>query len=208
MTDQGVLSGKAILAAIENGSIRIDPFNPKFMNPASFDLTLGEEVRVYSNLVNTSYNSKDGSKFKPRIDTLMHPHMEEHVLDSRLPNPTESFKIGDAGWVLRPGIGYLMHTRESVWSGAYIPVLDGKSSIGRLFTQVHITAGYGDPGFHGNFTLEVVVTHPVRVYAGMRFCQIRFHTVAGEVTQYEGRYKGTQAVGAIASRSWEQFEDQ
>lgn len=193
---QGVLSGKAILAAIEDGKIKIDPFDPKYMNPASFDLTLGSEVRVYSNLVDTSFGGPE--YFEPRF---------RGILDSRSPNPTEAFAIGPEGWLLKPGIGYLMHTRERVWTDSYEPVLDGKSSIGRLFVKVHETAGYGEPGFDGQYTLEVTCVHPVRVYAGMRFCQIRFHTIVGEIVQYSGRYKGNEAKGAIPSRAWEQFDD-
>lgn len=195
MTDHGILSGKAILAAIDGGKIKIDPFNPKNMNPASFDLTLGDEVRVYS-LVPTSWYQKIISFFRPRS------------LDSKVDNPTRSFKVGPEGILLKPGVGYLMHTKERVWTGSFVPALDGKSSIGRLFVKIHETAGLGDCGFDGHYTLEVTCVHPVRLYAGMRICQVRFHTIVGEITQYEGRYKGLQAKGAIASRSWEQFKDQ
>lgn len=199
---QGVLSGKAILAAIDDGKIKIDPFDHKYMNPASFDLTLGNEVKVYEAATKeawwaTKAMRADGRALRPRRFT---------AFDSKVALTTRSYKIGPEGWLLKPGIGYLMHTRERVWTDSYEPVLDGKSSIGRLFVKVHETAGYGEPGFDGQYTLEVTCVHPVRVYTGMRFCQIRFHTIVGEVVQYSGRYKGSQAKGAIPSRAWEQFD--
>jgi dCTP deaminase len=193
MSDSGILSGKAILAAVDEGKIKIEPFDPKYMNPASFDLTLGDEVRVYS-IAPTSWFQNVITFFRPG------------VLDSKVDNPTRSFKIGPEGFLLKPGVGYLMHTKERVGTNDFVPALDGKSSIGRLFVKIHETAGLGDCGFFGNYTLEVTCVHPVRLYAGMRIAQIRFHTIVGEVVQYEGRYKGSQAEGAVASRSWEQFD--
>lgn len=95
-----------------------------------------------------------------------------------------------------------------------MPVLDGKSSIGRLGVQVHVTAGYGDPGFDGQYTLEVTSVYPVRVYPGMRFCQMRFHTRdLGDQTVlkgpllYAGSYEGETSRGPVPSMIWRQFEE-
>ena len=94
-----------------------------------------------------------------------------------------------------------------MYSKKYIGVVDGKSSLGRLFVQVHCTAGYVDCGFRGNVTLEVTVTHPIVVFAGMRIAQIRFHTMHGEVGKlYSGNYTGETSKGAVASRAYKQFE--
>jgi dCTP deaminase len=72
--------------------------------------------------------------------------------------------------------------------------------------KVHETAGYGDPGFSGNYTLEVTVQHPLHVYAGMRVAQIRFHTIVGNVEKpYAGNYVKETATGPVASRAWKQF---
>lgn len=200
----GVLSGHEIEKQVKEERIRIDPFNPKHLNPASYDLTLGGGVLVYQGAVGNRYwGSPDGAGLVPYDP---YGEKEYEVLDSRKPNPTEAFHIGPEGWVLKPGIGYLMHTVERVWTGNFVPVLDGKSSVGRLFIKVHETAGYGDPGFDGQYTLEVTAVHPVRVYVGMRICQIRFHTIAGQPKLYEGNYRGDTAQGAVASRSWNQFE--
>ena len=103
-----------------------------------------------------------------------------------------------------------MHTVERIRTDFYNPVLDGKSSIGRLFVKVHETAGYGDPGFNGQYTLEVTTSmFPVRLYPGMRICQIRFHTLEGALASYEetGHYKGEAAQGAVGSKVHESAFD-
>lgn len=94
-----------------------------------------------------------------------------------------------------------MHTAETIWTDKFVPIIDGKSSIGRLFISIHQTAGFGDVGFDGQYTLEVTSHFPVRVYAGMRFCQIRFHGIQGHITQYEGNYQGKSAKGPVGSKA-------
>ena len=217
---QGILSDLAIRQAVESGDIRITPFNPDQLNITSYDLTLGDQVRVYNNWVYADRHEaqsfpgceKDGGNLHPstsqaHTDMCLNP---SGVTDSKTPLKTLDFTIDpEIGWVLKPGIGYLMHTRERISTSKYNPILDGKSSIGRLFIQVHATAGYGDPGFDGQYTLEVIVQHPIRVYPGMRFCQIRFHTVAGELSKtYDqvGHYTGSCAQGANPSQAWRQFK--
>jgi dCTP deaminase len=182
MNEDGILSGRAIERAVKRGAIRIDPFNPKHLNPASYDVSLGHEVMCY----------KKGE-----------------TLDPKKLNPTEGVhKIPKEGLVLQLGAGYLMHTREFIGTTEFVPVLDGKSSLGRLFLMVHCTAGFGDVGFCGQYTLEVTaLIHPVILYPGMRIGQVRFHTIFGEVDLYKGHYQGTGALGAVASRSYQQFEE-
>jgi deoxycytidine triphosphate deaminase len=215
----GILSDTAILAALESGDIEIDPFVPEHVNITSYDLTLGTQVKVYEDWVTVDTHAekafpdctKDGGSLKVRDfsgGSYYNPSRLAH--DIKKPLKTLDFNIDpDLGWVLNPGIGYLLHTRERVCSKKYNPILDGKSSIARLFIQVHFTAGFGDPGYSGPYTLEVSVLHPVRVYPGMRFCQIRFHTIAGELSKtYDqvGHYTGVHAQGAVASQAWRQFK--
>ena len=161
----GILSGPEIKRQIEYGDIVIDPFDPELLNPASVDLRLGDVVCQYV------MNLREAD-----IDSKVEPRTVGYVID------------GDEGIVLRPGELYLMHTVERVYTSRFVPIIDGKSSIGRLGICVHLTAGYGDPGFNGQYTLEVTSVLPVRVYAGMRFCQMRFHSIEGEVQQYTGNY--------------------
>jgi dCTP deaminase len=202
---RGILTGTAILKAVSLGLIAIDPLNRENVNPASIDLTLGEEIKVYRDNIKCDElkeENEDGRGILPRDDgsDWVDP------LDAKKDNPTVSFKkkLNDR-FLLRPGVGYLMHTAESISTGYFNPVLDGKSSIGRLFISVHETAGYGDVGFSGQYTLEVSVIHPVWVYIGQKIAQMRFHSLLGPREQYKGNYMGATAHGAISSKSWKQF---
>jgi dCTP deaminase len=203
----GILTDKIILAAIEAGTIKIDPFNHQQLNPVSYDVTLGDQVTLYRRWV--LYSEGGASTPDGRYGHAVYPRGDS-VLDAKEEPETVSFQIDpEKGWLLRPGIGYLMHTRERIWTERYVPILDGKSSIGRLFIQIHATAGFGDPGFDGQYTLEVIAQHPVRVYPGMRIGQIRFHTMHGEVSKtYDkvGHYTGKAAQGAVGSQAWRQFK--
>lgn len=212
-----ILSDTEISKAVHAGDIVINPFNSTQLNITSYDLTLGEEVRVYRDFVRGTpldcTTVPDGSDRSAHGEQaiqgmLLEPVYGSPPLDVRRAARTEAWQFDHRGFVLKPRIGYLMHTRETVWTQKYNPILDGKSSIGRLFIQVHATAGYGDPGFSGQYTLEVIVQHPVRVYPGMRIAQIRFHQLSGKPSKlYDevGHYVGEAAMGAKPSQVWKQF---
>lgn len=207
MSVGGILTDLAIREAVDKGEIEIDPFDAKQLNPASYDLRLGGEVAVYDHWVYTG-----GEVARPmngyRLSAYGRDGEPLPILDPRKAPQITKFAVdAERGFTLKPGIGYLFATAETVYSKKYIGVVDGKSSLGRLFVQVHCTAGYVDCGFRGNVTLEVTVTHPIVVFAGMRIAQIRFHTMHGEVGKlYSGNYTGETSKGAVASRAYKQFE--
>lgn len=197
-----ILTGPEIESQVKAKKIQITPFDKKRVNPASYDLTLGDQVAIYTEAVWTHDNSPsatlgDGSHFRSK----------DCLLDAKRKLTLSTFDMDPKqGWILRPGILYLMHTAEIISTDDYVPIIDGKSSIGRLGIVVHLTAGFGDPHFSGQYTLEVTSIHPVRVYPGMKFCQIRFHKMEGKVRLYAGNYTGKAAMGPVASRSWKQFD--
>jgi len=203
----GILSGTRIKAEIEGGGIEIDPYNPNHLNPTSYDLTLGTGVLVYNNAVIIPARvpgEPNGAQLFPKSLDF------GHYLDAAKENEVQPLRMGDAGFLLKPGIGYLMHTVERVRTDSFCPILDGKSSIGRLFIKVHETAGFGDAGFDGQYTLEVTAVYPVLIYPGMRICQIRFQTIVGKPELYtaHGHYTGANASGAVASKSYLQMKEQ
>lgn len=202
-----ILTGEEIKKQVELSNIEIDPYNEDNVQPASVDLTLGSEVRVYSSQIVTQFEERDQDDGKQPGASLHHDLF--HPIDPRQPQTTKSFQMDERGWLLRPGILYLMHTAERLHTKRYVSVLDGKSSIGRLGVVVHLTAGYGDPGFNGQYTLEVSCVHPVILYPGMKIAQMRFHTLEGLITDYrwKGHYTGKAAEGAIPSVSHIQFQE-
>jgi dCTP deaminase len=201
----GILTGPEIRRQIEEGRITIDPFNARNVNPASVDLTLGNQVTMY----NGTYRPKRWTKFVDDGSLYRVENKDSKLVwDTRCAWPTTTMTIDrDVGWVLKPELSYLLHTAERVHTDHYVPIIDGKSSGGRAFIMVHYTAGYGDPGFNGQFTLEVTSRFPVRVYPGMKLCQVRFHTMIGDPLLYEGTYAGA-SMGAVGSRLYKSGYEQ
>ena len=153
--------------------IRIDPFDPACCGPNSYDIHLG--------------------------DTLVNYVRElGQVLDPRKDNTTFAFQIAESGTVIFPGKLYLGHTIETIESHGLVPWIDGRSSVGRLGISVHVTAGRGDDGFAGQYTLEITCVEPVKLYAGMRIGQVTFMDLRGERSPYQGRYQGQ--TGPTSSR--------
>jgi len=212
-----ILAGTEIKRRVEDGTIVIDPFEPGHLNSASIDLTLGDRVAVYEDFTYCGIADEweaaetyampvtyppDFGKDAYDGRALSSSASSGRVLDTKEPAKLREWTIDPKmGWVLLPNVGYLMHTVERVCTNSYVPVLDGKSSIGRLFVKVHETAGFGDPGFDGQYTLEVTSLFPVRVYPGMRICQMRFHHFEGNAISYQklGHYTGKKARGPVAS---------
>ena len=206
--EHGILSGKKIIEEVNSGRISISPFLHKNVNPVSVDLTLGRKFSVYKSVIVGNWDKR------MIVGDNLHPipnwfRMPSGYIDAKTENDVTEHELDDGEAIyLKPGIGYLAHTAERVWTDSYVPIIDGKSSIGRLFTQIHISAGFGDPGFSGQYTLEIVVTHPIILYVGMKICQIRFNTIYGEHTSYKmtGNYKDKLAEGPIPSQSHRMFK--
>jgi len=186
-----VLADGDIRTALQEGRIRIDPFDPDCLQPSSVDLHLDREFRVFHN------------HRYPLID----PRTEQ-------PELTELTTIdGDAPFILHPGEFVLGQTLEWVELPDDIASrLDGKSSLGRLGLLIHSTAGYVDPGWKGNLTLELsnVAKLPIALYFGMRIGQISFFAMSSPVERPYGskglgsRYQG-QSI-PTASGAYREFE--
>jgi dCTP deaminase len=150
-----ILSGHEIRAQLGK-NILIEPFDERKLNPNSYNLSLHDELMVY----------------------------EEIVLDMRKPNRVRRVGIPPEGLVLKPSQLYLGRTVERTETHNLVPMIEGRSSIGRLGLFVHVTAGFGDVGFCGYWTLEMFAVQPVRIYAGVAICQIIYHDLRGEFTEY------------------------
>lgn len=152
-----ILSGLEISREIELGNIVIEPYDPKRLNPNSYNLTLHDELLVY----------------------------DEEVLDMKVPNSYHKVKIPSTGYLLKPGKVYLGRTFELTETKSFVPMLEGRSSVGRLGLSIHITAGFGDVGFRGYWTLELHCIEPIRIYPFVEICQIYYHTIKGDYVNYQ-----------------------
>lgn len=164
-----ILTNEAIKEAINEGDIYIENFDESRLGPNSYNLTLGNKLLVY----------------------------DEAVLDAKMENRVREIEIPESGLILRPGIVYLGTTNEYTETYNYVPMLSGRSSIGRLGISVHITAGLGQTGFSGRWTLELAATQLVKIYPNMEIAQIYYHVPHGENNMvYSGKYQHQETIAS------------
>ena len=153
-----ILAGKEIEERIGKDII-IDPFDKSRLNPNSYNLVLYDQLMIYKN----------------------------HEIDMKQSNPTETISIPKAGLLLEPNRLYLGRTHEYTETYNLVPMLEGRSSIGRLGLFIHVTAGFGDVGFKGYWTLEIFCVQPVKIYPKVEVCQIYYHTIEGDYKNYTSK---------------------
>lgn len=170
-----ILTGQQIVHEVTSGAIHIDPFVQAQINPNSYNFRLGSKLVVY----------------------------QDKILDVKKDNPSKTIEIPGEGLVLQPDTLYLGHTMEIMGSNHYVPIIRGRSSIGRMGIFINITADLIDIGSINQWTLQLHVVQPVRVYAGMLIGQVTFWKVRGEIELYAGKYQGS--IGPAASQSYKDF---
>jgi len=181
-----LLSDRDIRAEIDTGRVRLDPYEPEMVQPASIDVRLDRYFRLF-----------DNHRY-PVIDPAEHQPDLTRLVDT---GPTEPF-------VLHPGEFVLGATFEQVTLPDDVAArLEGKSSLGRLGLLTHSTAGFIDPGFTGHVTLELsnTATMPIKLWPGMKIGQLCFFRLSSSAERPYGsgatgsRYQGQR--GPTASRS-------
>jgi len=161
-----ILSGLEIVKRFGKDII-IDPFDESCVNPNSYNLKLHNELLVY----------------------------DDDCLDMRKQNLAQKLVIPDGGFVLRPGKLYLGRTLEYTETDNLVPMLEGRSSVGRLGLYIHVCAGFGDVGFKGFWTLEIHCIQPIVIYPNVEICQIYYHTIEGRFDRYEsGKYQNNREI--------------
>ena len=164
-----ILSDSSILTAIEKGDIVISPFERSQLGSNSYDVRLGSTLKVYDEASKNVAKDSYGKCFT--------------YIDAKKDNPTIDIEIPETGFILMPNMLYLGSTLEYTETHKHVPFLEGKSSTGRLSINIHATAGKGDVGFCGHWTLEISCQIPVKIYAGMPVGQLIYFPVFGEVLQ-------------------------
>jgi dCTP deaminase len=161
-----ILSGQEIKRLMGTDLV-IEPYEERLVNPNSYNLRLHHELLVYDN----------------------------NVLDMKTENKATMLEIPEEGLLLEKDKLYLGRTLEYTESHRHVPMLEGRSSIGRLGLFVHVTAGFGDVGFCGFWTLEMFCVQPIRIYAGVEICQVFYHSIEGNYDLYtSGKYQKNKGV--------------
>lgn len=161
-----ILSDKEIQKQLGE-TIFIEPFHEKQLNPNSYNLKLHNELLVY----------------------------KDHTLDMKKNNETEKLIIPEEGLLLEPNKLYLGRSVEFTKTDKYVPMIKGRSSIGRLGMSIHITAGLGNVGSAIFWTLEIYVIQPLIIYPNVEVCQIYFQTIEGEHTIYKSnKYQNNEGI--------------
>ncbi len=184
-----VLSDRDIRGALQAGRVRIDPYDPTCLQPSSVDLHLDRDFRVFRN---NRYAYIDVRTSQPDL--------------------TEIVSIeGDDPFILHPGEFVLGQTLEWVeLPDDLVARLEGKSSLGRLGLLIHSTAGYVDPGWKGNLTLELsnVANLPIALYFGMKIGQISFFKMSSPVERpYGSKELGSKYQGQSSPTASEFYRD-
>ena len=156
-----ILSGLEIKKHLGK-SIVIDPFDENRLNPNSYNLRLDNKLFIYNSA----------------------------VLDMKKRHDVTEVEIPDSGYKLKPNVLYLGKTVEKTKTDNLVPMLEGRSSVGRLGIGIHLTAGFGDIGFDGYWTLEIFCIQPVIIYPFVEICQIYYHTTNEYFETYKsGKYQ-------------------
>jgi len=171
-----ILTGNEIKKRMGN-DIVIHTFDEKRINSNSYNLRLGKKLKVYYG----------------------------QFLDMKKENNCMDVTIPEEGLIIWPGRLYLGQTMEYTETYNLVPILEGRSSIGRLGINIHATAGFGDIGFCGWWTLEISCVQPVKIYPKVEICQIYYETVLGKIENYKSnKYQNNH--GVQASKLYKEFK--
>lgn len=178
-----ILSDRDIKKAVESGTITIKPFEKRRLQPASYDILLGNRFVV--NNANITY----------MIDPVKKKYAQTHEI---------VVKDGKE-FVLHPGVSVLGISKDFLGSDEYLIQLGGKSSLARIGLLVHNTAGLINPGHYLNVTLELCNLNnvPIILRPGMEIAQVTFSmmSTAPQQTYNEvGRYSEDNWSNHFASK--------
>lgn len=158
-----------ILKGISDGKLSITPWNIDNLNPNSYNVSIGSEIVMYT----------------------------DSVLDFKVAPKTKVIQIPESGLILHPGRVYLAKTLEYTEINGVVSVLYGRSSAARLGLFVHASAGLGDTGYKGHWTLSLIATQPVKIYPGQSLAQLVFMEPNGSTIDYSGKYQNNTGVGVF-----------
>ena len=170
-----MLSGKEIKKRL-NTDIIIKPFNEAQLNPNSYNITLADTLYIYEN----------------------------DILDVKVKPTTKKIIIPKEGIILEPNKLYIGHSKEYTETYNLVPMIDGRSSLGRLGLFTNCGAGFGDVGFKGTWSLQLTCIKPIKIYPNMKIAQLYYEEIVGDIENYHGKYQNTQDDNT--SKAYKDFE--
>lgn len=156
-----ILTSKEIEKEVNQGKIKISPFQSSNLSTNSYDVSMGNQLLKYT---------------APYLD----PHKE---------NAYEMIDIPDEGYYMNAGDFLLSSTQEKIGSDFFVPIIHGRSSTARMGLFIHVTADLFDIGYYGNSTLQLYATAPIILHPFMKIAQVSFWMPEGDITLYSGKYQ-------------------
>ncbi|MCA9366257.1 dCTP deaminase [Candidatus Kaiserbacteria bacterium] len=178
------LADKDILAEVKAGHITLEPFNPKQLQPATYDIRLGNTF-----IVNDAYSTK-------AIDPAKGIYPQ-----------TQTIEIADGEeFVLHPGVSILGYSKERFGSDNFLIEVNGKSSLARIGLIVHNSASIVNPGHYLNIALELCNLNnvPIILRPGMEIAQLSFSTLSSHTKKsykQTGRYHANNFLGYVPPKT-------
>ena len=188
----GILLKDEIIEGIYSNIIVMEPFNVSMVGPNSCDLHIGDTIITYNrNKVYMNPHCYRTMEYMREHNIALPQEYKDSIIDLKnaLTYETTMIKIPESGYLLLPDQVYLINTKERFGSNKFVPIVTGRSSIGRLGISVHQEAGFGDLGYIGTWTLQLSVTYPTKIYPNLRLAQVYFITAFGHPDK-ENLYKG------------------
>ncbi|MGH7141559.1 MAG: dCTP deaminase [Minisyncoccia bacterium] len=178
------LSDIDIKKAVKSGDITLKPFDEKRLQPASYDILLGDTFFV---------TDAHGSAYIDPVRKVF-PKMQKFVAK------------GPEGFVLHPGVSILGYSQDFFGSDKYLIEVNGKSSLARIGLLVHNSAALINPGHFLNVALELCnLNHvPIILHPGMAIAQLTFSPLSSAPAQdYKevGRYSKNNIKGYVEART-------
>jgi dCTP deaminase len=173
-----LLNGDEIIEYHNKGLIKIDPWDPTKVGSNSYDVCLYHKIKIYGK----------ASIWVPLNRLICEYNI---ILDPHKDNATTELEIPYDGLVIPKNKLILGGTNEVTESHAsdLVPMIDGRSSIGRLGLMIHLTAGRGDIGYCGRWTLEIVAAEDVIIYPLMPIAQLSWVKTQSTTRRYQGHYQ-------------------
>lgn len=173
------LSDADIKKAIASGEITIDPFDPSCLQPASYDILLGNKFIE---------NDASSTHYVDPARKIYAKTTEKHVKDG-------------AEFVLHPNVSVLGLSQEFLGSDHYLIQIGGKSSLARIGLMIHNTAGIINPGHFLHITFEITNQSniPIIIRPGMEIAQLTFSKLSSPPEQ------NYRVVGRFAKDNWKHF---